>query len=183
MKLTVEDIRNPNTKSGFKNVGSANPGSPRPSSYWRAKVRIGPNRNGWNGPVRSTPEEAAQDYCDYLNGNPTAKPKRLKSAGHKEVDPRPRSQRTKRSPRQLAKKGLIYLVSDGEYVKIGWTSRKTISGRLREMQTGNARVLRVLGSKPGTMADEAALHQKYIKQNVLQEWFLPSKELEKEFTE
>jgi hypothetical protein len=35
--------------------------------------------------------------------------------------------------------------------------------------------------KEGTKVDEARIQQKYIDQNVLQEWFRPSKELLLEF--
>ena len=179
-KLTIEDIRDPNSTSGYRGV--SNSGGSKP---WRASVGAKPHWPGektawWRGPRRATPDEAAQDYCNHVNGGNVKQSPKLKSAGHK-VDPRPRSQRTKRSPRQLAKEGTLYLVTDGEYVKIGWT-RRPINERLKDMQTGNARILKVLGMKPGTLGDEGALHQKYIKLNVLQEWFMLSDEMLKEFT-
>lgn len=74
--LTTEDIQNSARKSGFDYVGPNEKGGPtrngrRPS--WRAsrgsrKTGTSGLEYGWRGPSRATPEEAAQDYCDYVNG-------------------------------------------------------------------------------------------------------------------
>ena len=73
----------------------------------------------------------------------------------------------------LIKIAYVYLVSDGEYTKIGVT--EDITKRLHNLQTGNARSLKVLHTEPfvGTSAYkvEAALHSVYRDFNVLNEWF------------
>lgn len=189
--LTIEDIRNPARKSGFNHVKGK-----RPDGNYHAQM--GQTRalpKGWHGPRRATAEEAAQDYCDFVNSKRGATPAipqavKLKSAGHQT-----RVRRIHRDPEELAAlgtlrdaraqragvQGYVYLIVEDipggalEYGKIGYSTNPP--KRAAELQTGNPRPLRLLLSKPGTEADEAALHQKYIRQNVLQEWFLITKEL------
>ncbi len=76
--LTIEDIRNPKRNSGFNHVNSAGTGrGARPSAatigkWWRARAyggKLDKAGTSWIGPMRSSPEEAAQDYCDHVNGN------------------------------------------------------------------------------------------------------------------
>lgn len=69
--LTPKDIENPARKSGYDHVASPGGhgkghGGGKP---WHGIVRLShvPNKY-WHGPRRDTPEEAAQDYCDYING-------------------------------------------------------------------------------------------------------------------
>lgn len=73
--LTIEDLRNPDRKSGFDYVASANPSSKqkRTRDYFCARHGTRPTKKGqvtdsWRGPTRHTAEEAAQDFCDYVNG-------------------------------------------------------------------------------------------------------------------
>lgn len=75
--ITIEDIRNPKRKSGFDHVYSAGGMSGRPNSNgkpWMAVMGWVRNQSGRGtkptvrGERRSTPKEAAQDYCDYING-------------------------------------------------------------------------------------------------------------------
>jgi hypothetical protein len=184
--LTIEDIRNPIRISGFDHVG-ANGGS-RP---FQADVYGGKNDKAgrrFKGPRRATAEQAAQDYCDYVNGAGVAPAKQLRSAGHNgkrakmSDDPEVqaalgvlRDARGQRAGRQ----GYVYCISDGEYVKIGYSTNP--QARVAELQTGNARPLRLVYYFAGTEQDEADMHQKYIEQNVLQEWFRPNVELVLDF--
>lgn len=66
---------------------------------------------------------------------------------------------------------IIYFITDGEYVKIGVTT--DLNKRLRGLQTGNPRRLKVLYSFttdwPYTV--ESKLHKKYENKNVGNEWF------------
>ena len=197
--LTINDIRNPKRTSGFNHVTLLDdPAANRPKPY-RARVhgRRVPGRRGggvaiWRGPRRATAAEAAQDYCDYINGSTAQPTPALKSAGHK--GPSQRVERTERerklrkelrtieAERNKDRKGFVYLVGEeGSLyaVKIGHSYDPET--RPNGLQTGNPRRLVVLASMEGTLEDEAALHQRYIEDNVLQEWFRPSEELLSEF--
>jgi hypothetical protein len=69
--VTIEDIRNPSRQSGFEHVGNAT--TKGRTTRYRAQVG-GTAANAWRGPSRKTAEEAAQDYCDYVNGQAQAPP-------------------------------------------------------------------------------------------------------------
>jgi uncharacterized small protein (DUF1192 family) len=129
-----------------------------------------------------------------MNGQAATPQPQLKSAGHKRPQRRmtndPHAERKRalraelrRLEAELAedRSGYVYLaieVNPGgalTYGKIGYTT--DLNSRIASLQTGNPRVLRMHLAKPGTEADEAALHAKYIQNNVLQEWFKITKEL------
>lgn len=194
--LTVEDLRNPKRKSGFDYVGYKPTGS---SKEYQAQVGLQPNPayNKWQGPRRATAAEAAQDYCDFMNGLHTPPP-RLKSANH------PKPQRTEADPEVAAaravlsaadeakregRKGHVYLVCEentnliGGYVKIGHTYQEPPQARLNGGQTFNPRKLVMLYAIPGTPEDERKLHAKFIHLNKLGEWFHFAPEILKEFTQ
>lgn len=188
--LKPKDIENPKRKSGYNRVGRANGPAPRKPS-WRAETGPGGNAQTWRGPVRKTPLEAAQDYCDYVNGNQIVPAVTLKTAGHAyKLD------RTKNDPeveaaygiirdakaQKAGKQGYVYLMVEKgkKYAKIGYSVNP--EKRIAEVQTGNPRQLTLVGKIKGTPSDEAKMHAKYIKQNVLQEWFKVTPELLKEFT-
>lgn len=196
--LTLEKLKDSTRPSGFKHVMHDHGGGFRPKPY-RAQGRA--NRPGtlpryeWRGPRRTTAVEAAQDYCDYINGLPAATPGTLKTAGHAQGlrAPLPRDEevqhalgvlRDARAQRQ-GKQGYVYLIWEGKangglrYGKVGYSTNP--EARVAELQTGNPRTLVLLYKKPGTPEDEAALHQKYMQNNVLQEWFYITKELILEF--
>lgn len=197
-RLTIANIREPDRASGFKYVafaGEANVGQYK--KPYQAKIRVAAGLGSgtfWHGPRRATAFEAAQDAVDYQN-NAKASLRRftLKSAGHKRPQRRPvacdphadrkRALRAeiRRLEREVAeeRQGYVYLaieIGGGlVYGKIGYTT--DLQGRIASLQTGNPRPLRMHLAKPGTEADEAALHAKYHKDNVLQEWFLITGEL------
>lgn len=182
--ITIDDIRNPKRKSGFDHVafntyaGDKNGHGGGLPYYAIKEIKRKPSSKFWNGPRRATAKAAAQDYCDYANKHSIAAPAVLKSAGHAyDIDVHDRDPeveaalgvlRDARAQRR-GKQGYVYCITDGEYLKIGYSvnPRK----RVAELQTGNARPLSLVAYKPGTEADEAALHAKYIKKNALQEWF------------
>lgn len=64
-------------------------------------------------------------------------------------------------------------------VKIGWSADE--EDRIKGLQTSNPRPLVVLATREGTEDEEHALHAKYVKDNVLQEWFRPTREVLSEF--
>ena len=66
---------------------------------------------------------------------------------------------------------MIYFVSDGEYVKIGFTEDEDISKRIRALQTGNARKLELVAVIPGDTSAETALHRVLSELRVSGEWF------------
>lgn len=190
--LTPADIRNPKRKSGYNYV-TFNPGSSRKGPYY-AKHNTGgtsdPTRPSWHGPRRASALEAAQDYCDYVNGLGVPTPTANKSAGHK----RPKGpKRRVPSDIQAAKgmvrdweaqqrrnvQGYVYCITDGTAVKIGYSVAP--EKRVPELQTGNPRVLTLLGFLKGTEADERRLHRKHRAENILQEWFRPTPAVLSEF--
>lgn len=218
--LTIEDIRDTATNSGFRHVHEDHGGSHRPRPF-RAQDGAG-NTHGakdatrparWKGSRRATAEESAQDYCDYINGSTVAQPPQpqLKSAGHKRVTKKhsPAVQAAAKAYREAlaAEKeaqgsswlGYIYLVAEtfgregngsalydgtlvsSKAVKVGYSDSPPDEGRMGGLQTGNPRLLVLLGTIRGTRDDESALHAKYISDNVLQEWFRPTRELFSEF--
>ena len=127
----------------------------------------------------------------------------LRSAGHKRTTPRkPRvmSARERQLRAELSSirgelqtlrrkrglRGFIYCIAEqyGEpdgtkfdlfysrAVKVGWAEDP--EQRIKALQTANPRVLKILGTIPGTEDDEKALHAELQSDNVLQEWFRPT---------
>lgn len=190
--LTVENIRNPQNVSGFSHVRFAKRGL-RDGPNWKpyqAETHKGINGERWQGPRRSTAEEAAQDYCDYINGNEIAVAT-LSTAGHET-----RKQQIERDPeyesalgvirdfkaQEKGKQGYVYLIGvegDDYGVKIGYSVKPP--ARCGELQTGNPRKLFLLASFEGTLEDERRIHAAYLKDNLIGEWFRPSAGLFKEF--
>ena len=73
--------------------------------------------------------------------------------------------------REMTAKGKVYFITDGHYVKIGHTY-KSMKSRINSLQTGNARLLRVIGTIENVHQNtERELHHKYQKQHQLNEWF------------
>lgn len=78
----------------------------------------------------------------------------------------------------------VYLLSDGDYLKIGYTSRD-IAQRMREIQTGSPRHVELISVIPSAeKAVEAELHKRFSNLRVRPngEWFLASPEIEAEFS-
>ena len=73
--------------------------------------------------------------------------------------------------------GLVYFVEAGVGgpIKIGWT--QDIDRRIAELQTANAHKLTLLGTVPGTMDREAALHARFSHLRLEAEWFRNSEEI------
>lgn len=210
--LQVHELTNPAMKSGYEHVVFHDGGNPANAKPYYAQGGRG-NTHGnvppgerarWRGPRRSTVLEAAQDYCDYVNGNPsvTSSPT-LVSAGHtgkRTALPRdPEVQaalgvlRDRRGERE-GHQGYVYCIGEAygmhgdtlisgrrvqSAVKIGFSTNP--EARVPELQTGNPRRLILLGKIKGTRDDEAALHAKYATLNILQEWFRPTAALLSEF--
>lgn len=194
--LTPSDIANDERISGYDHVGH-NPTSGRTKKPYQADVYGGKNDKAgrlWKGPRRATAMEAAQDYCDYINGTGVTPAPQLKSAGHTgrrgslpadpEVEAALGVLRDAKGQSE-GKQGYVYCINEEHpggamrFVKIGYSTNP--QARVAELQTGNPRPLRLQALKLGTVEDEAALHKKYIHLNVLQEWFRPTKELLLEF--
>jgi hypothetical protein len=66
---------------------------------------------------------------------------------------------------------VIYLIGDGKYVKIGYTSGD-VSKRLSNLQVGSVAELTVLSQFPGERDDEARLHAEFSDRRVAGEWFI-----------
>ncbi|NDK09129.1 hypothetical protein EOM39_07890 [Candidatus Gracilibacteria bacterium] len=71
-----------------------------------------------------------------------------------------------------SQRGFIYLISDGEFTKIGLTDKKT-NIRLASLQTGNARKLTIVGEyeTKNRYAEEKRLHNIFRSQHISGEWF------------
>ena len=189
--LSPDDIRKPSNVSGFAHVGLVEgPSRPGAAPYYQAYEKGG-RKGDWKGPARGTAEEAAQDYCDRANGGQLAPSNRLKSAGHNgqraqveipsDIEAAYGMIKDFRA-QQAGKQGYVYLIVESRgpedvlcYGKIGFSTNP--QARVRELQTGNPRVLRLYASKPGTLEDERAIHARHIEKNVMQEWFAIDREL------
>lgn len=198
--LTPADLVNPKRQSGYDHVSAR---LDRPTKTFRADVNRGGQRNqrAFQGPRRRTALEAAQDYCNYVNGGKAAASVALKSAGHKRPQRRKKAMNPKRAEayRLLReadaedgvtadKSGWVYLVAEtgpiaGPAVKIGKTTSAQPGDRLPGLQTGNQRPLTVLGAikTDDCQALERKLHARYYSQNELGEWFHPTPALLSEF--
>ncbi|GAB3161656.1 hypothetical protein GCM10027059_12380 [Myceligenerans halotolerans] len=67
----------------------------------------------------------------------------------------------------------VYLLSDGDYLKIGHTTRD-VERRVRELQTGSPREIRLIAVLPGASTDtERELHAQFAAYRVRAngEWF------------
>lgn len=203
--LTIEDIRNPQRKSGFNGVarnssgGARGHGGGKPyyANHGTKAHYKGEKTNSWYGPRRSTATEAAQDYCDYINGGAAAPMPRVRSAGHggkrvSNLKDHPKYQQGQALMREAReevgatepkKQQHIYCIAEAEglhpLVKVGISDNP--EARIGECQTGNGRRLFLLTYFAGTEADEKALHAEFIKDNTLGEWFRPSDELLSKF--
>jgi hypothetical protein len=122
----------------------------------------------------------------------TARTKRIESLRKELRELEAQEKKARRGSR-----GFVYLVAEehtplrsprekfilNEGVKIGWSQEMpdVKNGRLDGLQTGNLRPLILLGTIPGTVADEKALHAKHITANVRWEWFRPTPAVLSEF--
>jgi hypothetical protein len=175
------DIQNPICKSGYAFVHySTEIGHTRPKPF-QAKINGG---KVWYGPRRATAIEAAQDYCDWINGSTIVIPSpRLKSAGHFTIkeDKGEVSAKKVEAYQLLAEatadegndpSGYVYVITDGTAVKIGKSAGHP-QNRLKGLQTGNPRLLRLIAWAyvPDRKAAEVEMHVKFQSKNVLGEWF------------
>lgn len=147
---------------------------------------------GVNGPWRSTPEEAAQDYCDYVNSGALALAPNLTFAGHTTIKQDKQVSPKRAMAYQLLKEaaaeentdmtGYVYCISDGTAMKLGMSIGHP-QNRLKSLQTGNPRLLTLLAFKrvPDRMTAEMELHVKYKDTNLLGEWFTYNEAILKEF--
>lgn len=195
--LSPIDIQNSNKTSGYDYVIVDHGGSLRPKPYraeagYRGGLSKGTKR-GWRGPRRKTAHEAAWDYCNYRNGASLPVPATLKTANHGTVTGRLQTTHPKRAEayRLLREAkadegdnpaGYVYCITDGTKVKLG-KSADHPQNRLKGLQTGNPRLLSLLGFKQveDRHAAEATLHARHIDANVLGEWFEPTAAILKEF--
>lgn len=70
----------------------------------------------------------------------------------------------------------IYFVSDGlGHIKIGHA--RDVASRVTKLQTANSTPLCVIGTMPGGISDEKALHAKFASHRIRGEWFMPAPEL------
>lgn len=185
--ITPADLANPKLVSGFKFVRSVTPSAAGHAGKTMYSSYRGPNSSGGGryGRNYDTALEAAQDYCDYVNGRERAAVAALKSAGHtyqniyaKASDPEVEAALgvlRDAAAQRKGRPGFVYLISDGTAYKIGYSVNP--EKRVAELQTGNPRLLRLVKKMSGTEADEKALHQKFIQYNLLQEWFRPMSEI------
>lgn len=64
---------------------------------------------------------------------------------------------------------IVYFVRSGSRVKIGITAH--LQSRLKALRTASADQLEVIATRPGFLADEQALHERFAKHRLSGEWF------------
>lgn len=71
----------------------------------------------------------------------------------------------------------VYFVRDGDSgpIKIGFTER--LEHRLATLRTSNAGPIHLIGSAPGTRAEERYLHVRFGHLRIAREWFIPDPDL------
>jgi hypothetical protein len=68
------------------------------------------------------------------------------------------------------KEGWVYFLSDGsKLIKIGWA--RDPDKRIRLLQTGTPKRLRIIGVIPGTLLTESLIHKRFSHARVTGEWF------------
>jgi hypothetical protein len=72
--------------------------------------------------------------------------------------------------RDARQQGMIYGITDGELVKVGFTSREPVL-RLRQVQTHLGSKVKLVALVRGTRADEKRLHREFTEERVHGEWF------------
>lgn len=190
-RLTPRDLRDPSRESGYKYVHSnGNRGLPgQGAEMWRAE-RGFPRGSAdhFRGPARSTPERAAQDYCDHVNGAGVHRVA-LKTASHprrkpgRQVPPEVAAAygviRDHRAREREEAQNYVYLIAEegGESVKIGESAKP--EARPGELQTGNKRTLILLAYYPVEQSKGAdkVVHQQFAAHHDQNEWFRPTPEV------
>lgn len=83
---------------------------------------------------------------------------------------------TRTSPSSIYRNTIpvVYAITDGEYVKVGWANNP--EKRKRLLQCGNVKQLRTLGRidctcKQQAMDYERIIHKKYARYRIRGEWF------------
>jgi len=71
--------------------------------------------------------------------------------------------------------GTVYFIFDGEAVKIGYSTKAL--KRLKSLQTSHSRMLKIIGTMPGSIRLEKQLHKKFRRLRVRNEWFRYTKEI------
>jgi hypothetical protein len=75
------------------------------------------------------------------------------------------------------RQGVVYFIQAGEDgpIKIGWSS--DVEKRIAQLQTANAHKLILLGTIPGSLQDESAIHAMFDHLRLEAEWFRDSPEI------
>jgi hypothetical protein len=81
--------------------------------------------------------------------------------------------------RKIHNVGFVYLISDGEDVKIGFSNNPT--RRLAQIQQTYPKPLELIYQFAGTMADELALHEKFSHLRQDGEWFKMHEDIDAHF--
>jgi hypothetical protein len=192
--ITPDDLRDSTRASGYRYVSNAQSSNGKEPLWCAKKGRFqkGTAATDWHGPCRKDPREAAQDYCDYMNGvlgTPGITTRALKSAGHQPAKRKKLSDDPEVAAalgvlrdakgQAAGNQGYVYLIVEvqwtgavnmlGGYGKIGYSTCP--EARVRELQTGNPRKLKLVGYTKGTEEDEKRIQQEYIERNETGEWF------------
>lgn len=91
-----------------------------------------------------------------------------------------RAARLRNAPRRRSTSkppAFVYFIQRGEGgpIKIGAASNP--AARLSTLQTGSPEPLRLLAATPGSLDDEAALHERFASARLSGEWFEPTADL------
>lgn len=132
-----------------------------------AKKKQGLRNKAWR---RNNPEKVAECQRKWRENNADKRREQLK-----------RSHRRKMLAEAELSDKHTYLVSDGEFIKIGVFTKGQLEGRLSSLQTGNPRKLTALATSSSNI--EKLCHYEFEHLNVLNEWFKLDLEIITFFTE
>lgn len=106
-------------------------------------------------------------------GGPRAANSVSRCAEHLEVERR----RTATFRARARGASVVYFIRSGDEgpIKIGWSKSGVL--RLWALQVGNPEQLHVIARMPGTIDDEAALHERFRHLHIRGEWFAPGQAL------
>jgi hypothetical protein len=72
---------------------------------------------------------------------------------------------------EVERSGFVYLLGHAKALKIGWSERHPLEGRLQQLQTGSSERLELLGLILARPSEERTIQGLFVKYRLHGEWF------------